>query len=146
MKQNQDQLKNRKWHLIDAEDQILGRLATKVANLLRGKDKPSFVPYADMGDYVIIINASKIRFTGRKLEQKLYHRHSGYPGSLKTEILKDVMKDKPEEVIRRAISGMLPDNKLKKFWLNRLYVYRSEEHPYKSKFEARSTKSETNSK
>jgi len=126
---------NRKWYLIDATDKILGRLATKVANLLRGKDKPAFVPHLDLGDNVVIINASKIRVTGRKMDQKIYYHYTGYPGGLREKKLKDLMKEKPEEVIKRAVTGMLPNNKLKSLWLKKLHVYAGEEHPHKENLE-----------
>ena len=119
----------RKWYLLDAKNQVLGRLSVKIANLLRGKEKVGFVPYKDMGDYVVVKNAHKIKVTGKKMEQKTYFRHSGYIGSLKQITLKNLLKEKPEEVIRHAVSGMLPKNKLKKFWLKRLRVYASEDHP-----------------
>jgi len=127
--------RDRKWYLVDAKDKVLGRLATSVANLLRGKDKPYFDSSADLGDYVVVINASQIRVTGKKREQKIYFRHSGYPGGLKKETLKEILKEKPEEAVERAVSGMLPKNKLKKFWLKRLYIYRRAEHPHKENLE-----------
>lgn len=136
MKKTKEKNKSvQKWHLVNAKDKILGRLATSVANLLRGKDKPLFKPWADVGDYVVVINASQIKVSGKKIEQKTYYRHSGYPGGLKKETLKEVLKEKPEEAIRRAISGMLPNNKLKKLWLKKLYIYGGEEHPHKEKLE-----------
>ena len=126
---------NRQWHEIDAKDQILGRLSTKVANLLRGKEKTTFAPNIDIGDYVVVINAKDIRVTGKKMEQKIYYRHTGYPGGLKQKTLKELKKGKPEDVIRKAVSGMLPKNKLRNLWLKRLYIYQNEEHPYKNKVE-----------
>lgn len=126
---------NRKWYLVDAKGKILGRLATKIANLLRGKEKPNFVPYLDMGDNVVVINASQIRVTGKKLDQKIYYRHTGYLGGIKQETFKELLKRKPEEIIRKAVSGMLPNNRLKKFWLKKLYIYKGQEHSLKEKLE-----------
>jgi large subunit ribosomal protein L13 len=122
----------RDWHLIDAKGKILGKVATKIANLLRGKDKPIFVPYLDVGDYVVVINASRIKVSGKKLEQKIYYRHSGYLGGLKATPLKKLLAEKPEHVIKTAVSGMLPKNKLRKLWLKRLYIYKDEDYPQKN--------------
>ncbi|XOB41025.1 MAG: 50S ribosomal protein L13 [Candidatus Nealsonbacteria bacterium] len=110
----------RKTHTIDAENKVLGRLATRVALLLRGKHKPDFVPYKDMGDVVVIKNVSKIKITGKKMEQKKYYRHSGYMGGLKITPLKKLFKEKPDEVLKKAVSGMLPKNKLRSEQLKRL--------------------------
>lgn len=109
-------------HTIDAEGQILGRLATKIANLLVGKAKPYFVRHLDCGDFVTVNNATKVKVTGKKETNKLYTRYSGYPGGLKTKTLKMVRKEKPTEIIHHAVFGMLPDNKLKKFWMERLVI------------------------
>lgn len=125
--------KSRNWYLFDAKDKILGRLSTEIANTLRGKNKPSFDPAQDIGDYAVVINVSLIAVTGKKLEQKKYYRHSGYPGGLKTETLNEKLHQAPEEVIRHAVNGMLPDNKLRKFWLNRLYIFKDEKHPFEDK-------------
>ena len=102
----------RKWWLIDADGKILGRLATEIAALLRGKRKPQYVDYLDSGDFVIVVNADKIKVTGKKLDQKKYYSHSGYPGGIKEKTLKELMEKKPEEVIRKAVWGMIPKNKL----------------------------------
>ncbi len=110
----------RKTHTIDAKNKVLGRLATRIALLLRGKHKPDFVPYKDMGDIVIVENVSQMKITGRKMEQKKYYRHSGYMGGLKTIPLKKLFKEKPDEVLRKAVSGMLPKNKLRSEQLKRL--------------------------
>lgn len=110
----------------DAKGEILGRLATRISDVLRGKNKPSFRPYLVMGDKVLVINAEKIKVTGAKMEQKKYYHHTGYIGHLKVETLKDVMKDKPEEVIRRAVFGMLPKNKLRNIWMKNLEVRKGE--------------------
>ncbi len=121
---------DRKWHVIDADGLVVGRLASRVAMVLRGKDKPTFTPHVDTGDFVIIINAEKIRFTGRKLDQKTYYRHSGYPGGLKKEVAKDVMNDYPERIIISAVKGMLPKTTLGKQQLAKLKVYKGPEHPH----------------
>jgi len=120
------------WWLVNAEGKILGRLATEVATLLRGKKKPQFSDFCDTGDFVIVVNAEKIRVTGRKTEDKVYYSHSGYPGGLKSETLKDVLKDKPEEVIRRAVRGMIPKNKLGRRVFKKLKVYRGPHHPHEA--------------
>src|SRR3989337_1717170 len=102
----------RKWHLIDAEGQTLGRLATKIARLLRGKNKPQYTPHVDTGDFVVVVNAEKVAVTGKKLEQKMYYRHSGYPGGLRERTLAVQLERRPTEVLRKAVKGMLPRNKL----------------------------------
>ena len=112
------------WFVIDAKDQVLGRLATKVARMLIGKDKPSFTPYLDSGDHVVVINANQIKMTGNKIEQKMYYSHSGYPGGLKEVPAKRVREAKPEWVVREAIVGMLPKNKLRARRAKKLRVYR----------------------
>jgi len=112
------------WLVVDATDQVLGRLATKVARILIGKDKPSFTPYLDSGDHVVIINADKVRMTGNKLEQKVYYSHSGYPGGLKAVPAKRVRESRPEWVIREAVLGMLPKNKLRARRARKLRIYR----------------------
>jgi large subunit ribosomal protein L13 len=112
------------WFVVDAKDQVLGRLATKVARLLIGKDKPSFTPYLDSGDHVVVINADQIKMTGNKIEQKMYYSHSGYPGGLKEVPAKRVRQAKPEWMVREAIVGMLPKNKLRARRAKKLRVYR----------------------
>ena len=112
------------WFVVDATDQVLGRLATKVARMLIGKDKPAFTPYLDSGDHVVVINADKIRMTGNKLDQKVYYSHSGYPGGLKAVPAKRVRESKPEWVVREAVLGMLPKNKLRARRAKKLRVYR----------------------
>lgn len=123
---------NRKWHVIDADGLVLGRLASRVALVLRGKDKPIFTPHVDTGDFVIIINADKIRLTGSKLDKKAYYRHSGYPGGLKKEMVKDLMQNSPERVIISAVRGMLPKNTLGRQQISKLKVYRGPEHPHEA--------------
>jgi len=117
---------NRKWFLIDANGKNLGRLCTAVAKILRGKDKPTFTPHLDCGDYVVIINADKIKVTGNKLEDKKYYRHSGYVGNLKVTNLKEMLEKSPEFVVRKAVKGMLPHNTLGREILKKLKVYRGE--------------------
>lgn len=125
----------RAWYFFDAKDKILGRLASRISQLLIGKHRPDFVPYLDMGDYAVVINAEKIKVSGKKEREKKYFRHSGYPGGLKVETLGELRLRKPEEILRRAVWGMLPDNKLKKGRMKRLFVYAGEEHPYAEKFQ-----------
>ncbi|MEW5901263.1 MAG: 50S ribosomal protein L13 [Acidobacteriota bacterium] len=120
----------RMWWLVNADGKVLGRLATEVAVLLRGKNKPQFADHCDMGDFVIVVNAEKISVTGKKTEKKVYFSHSQYPGGLKSEKLKDLLLDKPEEVIRRAVRGMIPKNKLGRRVFKKLKVYRGAGHPH----------------
>ena len=120
----------RAWWVVDATDQTLGRLATGIATLLRGKHKPTFTPHVDCGDYVIVINAEKIRVTGQKMDQKMYYRHSGYPGGLKTISLRDQLKKRPERVIEAAVRGMLPKNRLGRRIRAKLKVYAGPDHPH----------------
>ena len=122
----------KKWWLINAEGKILGRLATEVAVLLRGKKKPKYVDFLDSGDFVIIINAEKVKTTGKKLEQKKYYSHSGYPGGLKEKTLKEMLEKKPEEVIKKAVWGMIPKNKLGRAVYKKLKVYRGPHHPHEA--------------
>jgi large subunit ribosomal protein L13 len=122
----------RKWYVVDAEGKILGRLATQIASHLRGKHKPVFTPHVDTGDFVVVVNADKVKFTGRKLDQKVYYRHSNYPGGLKSETLKERLEAKPEEVIRDAVWGMLPKNRLGRTLIKKLKVYRGAEHPHEA--------------
>ena len=120
------------WYVVDASDKILGRLATKIADRIRGKDKPSFTPHTDGGDYVVVINAEKIRVTGNKFNDKNYYTHSLYPGGLKTKIFKDVIENKPEYIIEQAVKGRLPKNKLGKQMFKKLKVYKGDNHPHAS--------------
>lgn len=121
---------DKKWYLIDAQDKILGRLASQVAGMLRGKHKPIFTPHLDTGDFIVVINASKVKTTGKKFEKKKYYHHTGYVGGIKHAILKDVMLKKPEEVIRMAVKNMLPKNKLGKKMFTKLHVYKDADHPH----------------
>ena len=120
------------WHVVDAEGLILGRLATEVASVLRGKHKPTFTPHLDTGDHVIIINADKVVLTGAKAEDKKVYDHSGFPGGLRTRSYGDFLADKPEEAVRRTISGMIPKNRLGRQMLTKLKVYRGSEHPHEA--------------
>ncbi len=122
----------RSWHLIDAQDQTLGRLATRLAKLLMGKDKPYFVHHLDCGDWVVVINAANLKVTGKKASQKLYYRHSGYPGGFKQINFEKQMQLDPAKVVKHAVSGMLPKNKLRKKRLARLRIYLDKKHPYQN--------------
>jgi large subunit ribosomal protein L13 len=120
----------RQWHVIDASDKILGKLATEAAKLLMGKHKPTFSRHLDTGDFVVIINAEKVRFSGKKEEQKLFYRHSGYAGGLKSTTLGELMETNPSRVVEHAVRGMLPRNRLGAKMLKKLKVYVGEEHPH----------------
>ena len=122
----------RDWYLVDAQGQTLGRLATELARRLRGKHKPEYTPHVDTGDYIVVINAEKIRVTGRKLKDKMYHRHTGYVGNLKSESLEQLLERAPERVIRLAVKGMLPRNPLGRKMLGKLRVVRGAEHPHQA--------------
>lgn len=121
---------NNKWYLINAKDKILGRIAPTIANKLRGKDKPIFSPHMDCGDYIIIINADQIKLTGNKMENKMYQRHSGFPGGFKEENAATLMERNPTKILEVAISGMLPKNRLRKVFMSKLKIYAGEEHPH----------------
>ncbi|MEX0986513.1 MAG: 50S ribosomal protein L13 [Bacteroidales bacterium] len=122
----------KEWVLVDATDQILGRLAARVAMILRGKHKPSFTPHVDCGDNVIIINAEKVKLTGNKLTQRLYVRHSGYPGGQKTETVENLLKRRPIAVVERSIKGMLPKNRLGSELFRNLHVFEGDQHPHEA--------------
>ena len=121
---------NRKWYVIDAENLPLGRVATKAANLLRGKHKVTFTPHVDCGDYVIIVNADKVKLTGNKLEQKMYYNHSGFPGGLRERNAKTMIENYPVEMVERAVKGMLPHNRLGRATGKKLFVYAGSEHKH----------------
>lgn len=121
---------DRKWYVVDATDMPLGRLATRVATVLRGKHKPQFTPHVDTGDFVIVVNASKVALSGRKLDQKHYYRYSGYAGGLKSADARSVRQDDPERMVQQAVKGMLPKNLLSKQLIKKLKVYGGEEHPH----------------
>ena len=120
----------RRWYVVDAEGQNLGRLATRIADQLRGKTKPQFTPHVDTGDFVVVVNAEKIAVTGKKLDEKIYYRHSGYPGGLKQRTLREQLDRRPTEVLRLAVKGMLPKNKLAARQLTKLKIYAGPEHPH----------------
>lgn len=120
----------RKWYVVDAEGQTLGRLASEVATLLRGKHKPTYTPHVDTGDHVIIVNADKVRLTGKKLQNKKYYSHSGYPGGLKVKTAADMLNQRPEKMLELTIKGMLPHNRLGRKMIKKLHVYRGSEHPH----------------
>jgi large subunit ribosomal protein L13 len=122
----------KQWFVIDADGKVLGRMATRIADVLRGKNKPIFTPHVDTGDFVVVVNAEKVKLTGNKLTDKIYYRHSGYPGGLKSASARKLMEKKPEEIIRTAVKGMLPKNKLASRLLKKLKVYKGPEHPHEA--------------
>jgi large subunit ribosomal protein L13 len=124
--------RERNWLLVDANGLTLGRVATQIADMLRGKRKPEYTPHIDTGDFVVVVNAEKIHVTGNKLEQKIYYRHSGYPGGLRQRTLAEQLQRRPEEVIRKAVKGMLPKNRLAAAQLRKLKVYAGPEHPHEA--------------
>ena len=122
----------RDWYLVDAEGKTLGRLATQIAERLRGKGKPQHTPHVDTGDFVVVVNAEKIVVTGKKLDEKLYHQHSGYPGGLRTRTLREQLERRPTEVLRKAVKGMLPRNRLGRAQLTKLKIYAGPDHPHEA--------------
>ena len=122
----------REWYLVDAEGKTLGRLATQIADTLRGKQKPQYTPHVATGDFVIVVNAEKIQVTGNKLDQKRYYRHSGYPGGLRSRTLREQLERRPTEVLRVAVKGMLPKNRLARQQLTKLKIYAGPEHPHEA--------------
>jgi large subunit ribosomal protein L13 len=123
---------SRDWYVVDVENQVLGRVATQIANVLRGKNKPTYTPSVDTGDFVIVINADKIALTGKKLSDKVYYHHTGFPGGSKSITAGKLLEKKPEDVIKKAVKGMLPKNKLARHMLSKLKVYTGSEHPHKA--------------
>lgn len=121
---------DQKWYIVDADGMVLGRLACKVSQVLRGKHKPMWAPHMDVGDFVVVVNADKVKVTGRKAEQKKYYRHSGYPGGLKVTPFKAMLEKKPEFIIENAVKGMLPHNRLGRKMLRKLKIYTTTEHPH----------------
>ncbi|MCR9287453.1 50S ribosomal protein L13 [Saprospiraceae bacterium] len=121
-----------KWHVIDADGEVVGRMCTKIADVLRGKHKPSYTPHMDCGDYVIVVNAEKVRFTGNKMDQKEYQRYSGYPGGQRSLTAKEMMAKKPFAIIEKAVKGMLPKNRLGRQQFKKLFVYAGGEHPHQA--------------
>lgn len=122
----------RLWYLFDAKDEVLGRLSTKIATILRGKDKPSFAPNADLGDYVVVLNAKKVKLTGNKEAQKMYYKHTGYIGNLKSKTIVELREENPEMIIKHAVNGMLPKNKLQDVFMSRLKIYAGNTHPHQN--------------
>ena len=122
----------KQWYIIDANDRVLGRLASKIANILRGKDKAIFSPHVDTGDFVIVVNAEKVKLTGNKLQGKVYYHHSGYPGGIKAINAEKLLAKKPEELLRRAVKGMLPKNKLGRKIFKKLKVYAGPQHEHEA--------------
>lgn len=120
----------KQWYLFDAKDAVLGRLSTEIANILRGKNKPTFQSNLDNGDYVVVINAAKVVLTGKKEDQKRYYKHTGYIGNLKTTAVSELREKKPEEIIKHAVSGMLPKNRLRDDFMGRLKIYKGSSHPH----------------
>ena len=122
----------KKWFIVDADGEVLGRMATKIADVLRGKHKPSFTPHADTGDYVIVVNAEKVRLTGNKWDQKIYQRYSGYTGGQKERTAKEMLEKKPTAIVEKAVRGMLPKNRLGRAVIKKLYVYTGSDHPHQA--------------
>ena len=122
--------RDRRWYVVDAEGKTLGRLSTQIADVLRGKRKPTYTPHVDTGDFVVVVNAEKVSVTGKKRSTKLYHRHSGYPGGLKTRTFEEMIERKPEDVIRLAVKGMLPRNRLSRRQITKLKIYAGPDHPH----------------
>ena len=122
----------KEWFVVDAQGATLGRLATRIASILRGKHKPTYTPHADAGDFVIVVNAGQVRLTGRKLDEKMYYWYSGYPGGLKGRTARQMLARRPEEVLRRAVKGMLPKNNLGRQMLTKLKIYGAGEHPHQA--------------
>lgn len=123
---------HREWFVVDATDKVLGRLATEVARRLRGKHKPEYTPHIDTGDHIVVVNADKIRVTGVKMEQKVYHRHTGYPGGIRSTVLKDLLAEQPERVVETAVKGMLPKNPLGRAMFKKLHVYAGATHKHEA--------------
>jgi large subunit ribosomal protein L13 len=130
MASREEGLAARRWFLIDAQGKVLGRLATEIANILRGKNNPTFTPHQDTGDFVVVINAEGLRLTGNKLDAKVYHRHSGFPGGVRTRTARREVAERPERVLREAVRGMLPKNRLGRRLVTKLKIYRGQEHPH----------------
>ena len=123
---------NPKWYIIDAKDKVLGRISTLIANKLRGKDQPNFTPHMDTGNFVIVINADKVKLTGKKLDDKMYYRHSGFPGGLKERNAKKMLEIHPTKIVELSVSGMLPKNRLRKVFMDKLKVYAEDSHPHEA--------------
>jgi large subunit ribosomal protein L13 len=130
MAKRADALAARRWYLIDAQGKVLGRVASRIANVLRGKNNPTFTPHQDTGDFVIVINAGGLRLTGNKTETKVYHRHSGYPGGVRTRVAGRELQERPDRILRQAVQGMLPKNRLGRQLATKLKIYTGQEHPH----------------
>jgi large subunit ribosomal protein L13 len=126
----EDALEARRWFIVDADGRIVGRLATQIASVLRGKHKPTFTPHVDTGDFVVVVNAAKVRLSGRKLAGKIYYRHTGYPGGIRKATAGRVLQERPERVLRSAIVGMLPRNRLGRRLATKVKIYRGTDHPH----------------
>jgi large subunit ribosomal protein L13 len=126
----EDALAARRWFIVDADARVVGRVATQVANILRGKHKPTFTPHVDCGDFVVVVNAAKVRLTGAKLNDKIYHRHTGYPGGVRRTTASRMLNERPERVLRSAVVGMLPKNRLGRRLATKLKIYRGADHPH----------------
>ena len=122
----------REWYVVDAEGKTLGRLSTRIADTLRGKDKPQYTPHTDTGDFVVVVNAEKVAVTGKKMDEKIYYRHSGYPGGLKERTLREQLQRRPTDVLRKAVKGMLPRNRLASAQLQKLKIYAGPDHPHEA--------------
>lgn len=122
----------RKWYVVDMKDQVLGRAATHIASVLRGKNKPEFTPFIDCGDFVVVINADQLQLTGRKMDQKLYHRHTGYPGGLRTMTAREMLEKKPQDVVLLAVKRMLPKGAIGRQMIKKLKIYSGPEHPHQA--------------
>jgi len=130
MASREDALAARRWFIVDAEGRVVGRIATQIANVLRGKHKATFTPHVDTGDFVVVVNASKVKLTGAKLSDKIYHRHTGYPGGVRRTTASRMLNERPERVLRSAVVGMLPKNRLGRRLATKLKIYRGAEHPH----------------
>jgi len=130
MAKRAEALAARRWYLIDAQDRVLGRLASQIANLLRGKQNPTFTPHQDTGDFVVVINAASLRLSGNKAEAKVYRRHSGYPGGVRSQTAGRELQERPDRMLQRAVQGMLPKNRLGRQLATKLKIYRGNEHPH----------------
>ncbi len=130
MATREDALAARRWYLVDANGQVLGRLATRIANILRGKNNPTFTPHQDTGDFVIVVNVANLKLTGNKVKTKVYHRHTGFPGGLRTRVAGQELREHPDRMLRKAVNGMLPKNRLGRQLATKLKIYSGQEHPH----------------
>lgn len=130
MATREDALAARRWYLVDANGQVLGRLATRIANILRGKNNPTFTPHQDTGDFVIVVNVANLKLTGNKVKTKVYHRHTGFPGGLRTRVAGQELREHPDRMLRKAVTGMLPKSRLGRQLATKLKIYSGQEHPH----------------